>query len=149
MTQGDHHARCSPSSNRAWERENRGFSLVETLVAMVVLSLSLGVLYQATVGASRNLRVATEYAEATALAESLLEDRAYGAGTQLSEEGSFGAYRWVAFSFPSPVAVVESDTSSDHSASPAVQMLAVQVIWGEVDRTREVELVTAMPVRVP
>ena len=50
-------------------RADTGFSLIEMMVAMVILSLSLGVLYQAVSGATRNVGVAGEYLEATMLAE--------------------------------------------------------------------------------
>ncbi|MBL6699470.1 MAG: type II secretion system protein, partial [Luminiphilus sp.] len=56
---------------------NKGFSLIEMLVALVVLSLSLGVLYQAAAGATRNVRVAAEYTEAVMLAESKLAEHSY------------------------------------------------------------------------
>ena len=39
------------------------------LVALVVLSLSLSALYQAAMGATRNVRVAAEYVDAVMLAE--------------------------------------------------------------------------------
>ena len=53
--------------------EQRGFSLVEMLAALVILGLALGALYQAASGATRNARVSAEYAIATTLAESELD----------------------------------------------------------------------------
>ena len=58
-----------PELSRSVRLPQRGFSLVEMLVAMVILSLSLGVLYQAAAGAIRNARVSGEYTEAVILAD--------------------------------------------------------------------------------
>ena len=56
--------------NHAEARSGRsaasGFSLLETLVALVILSLALGALYQAAAGATRNIRVAEQYTRAVA-----------------------------------------------------------------------------------
>jgi len=66
-----------------------GFSLIEMLVALVVLSLSLGVLYQAATGATRNVRVAAEYTDAVMLAESMLAEHSYVTEENLSASGQF------------------------------------------------------------
>ena len=77
----------------------RGFSLVEMLAALFILGLSLGALYQAASGATRNARVAAEYAIATALAESELEafviSRPDGGVTQRGRYGDYEWERWV------------------------------------------------------
>ena len=57
------------------------------LVALVVLSLSLGVLYQAAMGATRNVRVATEYTGAVMLAESVLTEYSYVTDENLAMTG--------------------------------------------------------------
>jgi general secretion pathway protein I len=50
----------------------RGFSLLEVLVAFTILALSLGVLMQIFSGSMRNTDITRDQAEATALAQSLL-----------------------------------------------------------------------------
>ena len=66
---------------RAQHSERRvygpGFSLIEMLVALVILALSLSVLYQAAMGATRNVRVASEYTDAVMLAESMLAEHSH------------------------------------------------------------------------
>ena len=76
-----------------------GFSLVEMLSALVILGLALGALYQAASGATRNARVAAEYAIATTLAESELDafviSRPDGGVTQRGRYGDYEWERWV------------------------------------------------------
>ena len=47
---------AQPSERGTFHTNAHGFSLIEMLVARVVLSLSLSVLYQAAMGATRNVR---------------------------------------------------------------------------------------------
>ena len=70
-----------------------GFSLIEMLVALVVLSLSLGVLYQAATGATRNVRVAAEYTDAVMLAESMLAEHSHVTEENLSAAGQFEIFQ--------------------------------------------------------
>src|SRR5690606_40398158 len=64
-----------------------GFSLIEALVAMVILALSLGALYQAAAGATRNVRVDERYTYAVQIAQSLLAEHPF---VQRSEERRVG-----------------------------------------------------------
>lgn len=61
---------------------------------MVILSLSLGVLYQAAMGATRNVRVAHEYSEAQLLAESVMSEHTILAAPDQQFSGSWEGYRW-------------------------------------------------------
>ena len=69
-----------------------GFSLIEMLVALVVLSLSLGALYQAAAGATRNVRVGAEYTQAVMVAESVLSEYSYVSEENFSAAGAFSRY---------------------------------------------------------
>ncbi len=62
------------TSRRA--RPQRGFSLLEMLVAIAILGLALAALYQAASGATRNVRTDEKYAFGVELARSLLADNA-------------------------------------------------------------------------
>jgi general secretion pathway protein I len=53
-----------------------GFSLLEMVVAIAIMALALGTLYQAASGATRNVRVDEKYAYGVELARSLLADNA-------------------------------------------------------------------------
>ena len=91
-----HHqtARASRPSCRP-ARGQRGFSLVEMLVALVILGLALGALYQAASGATRNARVSAEYAIATTLAESELDAFVISRpDVGVTQRGRYGDYEW-------------------------------------------------------
>ena len=73
----------------------RGFSLVEMLAALSILGLALGALYQAASGATRNARVAAEYAIATTLAESELDAFVISRPDVVTtQRGRYGDYEW-------------------------------------------------------
>jgi general secretion pathway protein I len=124
----------------------RGFSLIEMLVAMVVLSLSLGVLYQAAIGATRNVRVAAEYTEAVMLAESMLADNSYITDEAYSNAGRFGQYDWVVNSWPAPLD--DGLSPKERGMAPqALQHLQVVVSWPGRNTPRTLDLLTVVPLR--
>ncbi len=127
---------------------NSGFSLIEMLVALVVLSLSLGVLYQAAAGATRNVRVAAEYTEAVMLAESKLVEHSYITEEGYSASGEFGEYSWSVSSWP---AVYENVTAPDQMPllPRPLQYLEVIVSWAGGSDTRSLDLLTVVPLRSP
>ena len=127
---------------------NNGFSLIEMLVALVVLSLSLGVLYQAAAGATRNVRVAAEYTEAVMLAESKLVEHSYITEEGYSASGEFGEYSWSVSSWP---AVYENVTAPDQMPlfPRPLQYLEVIVSWAGGSDTRSLDLLTVVPLRSP
>ena len=127
---------------------NKGFSLIEMLVALVVLSLSLGVLYQAAAGATRNVRVAAEYTEAVMLAESKLVEHSYITEEGYSASGEFGEYSWSVSSWP---AVYESVTAPEQMPllPRPLQYLEVIVSWAGGSDTRSLDLLTVVPLRSP
>ena len=93
---------CESELSRLDRPLQRGFSLVEMLVAMVILSLSLGVLYQAAAGAIRNARVSGEYTEAVILAESKLAEYGYVTVESFSVQDRLGSFFWSVQSWPVP-----------------------------------------------
>ena len=85
------------SSDRHAKRRQRGFSLLEILVAFSILALSLGVLMQIFSGSLRNADVTRDQAQAVALAQSLLASA--GVETTLAPGESAGVlddkFRWL------------------------------------------------------
>lgn len=122
----------------------KGFSLIEMLVAMVILSLSLGVLYQAAMGATRNVRVASEYNEALMIAESVLSELSAVSEVGVAQEGTFGEYRWQA----QTAAITSEDAEAADIALPLAEVTVV-VYWGEGDRERQFALSSIFPVLPP
>ena len=64
-----------------------GFSLLEMVVAISILALALGALYQAAGGATRNVRVDEKYAYGVELARSLLADNGSVPGLGVNATG--------------------------------------------------------------
>lgn len=133
-----------PDLLRASRPPQRGFSLVEMLVAMVILSLSLGVLYQAAAGAIRNARVSGEYTEAVILAESKLAEYGYVTVENFSVQDRLGYFFWSVQSWPVPP-LENNDEDEPVEEAYALQFLRAEVSWGEGARLRELDLLTIVP----
>ena len=124
----------------------RGFSLIEMLVALVILSLSLGVLYQAAMGATRNVRVAAEYTDAVMLAESMLAEHSHVTEENFAVSGRFAQYDWQVNSWP---ATVDDGLDPEQRvvAPRALQYLEVVVSWPGRSAPRDLNLLTVVPLR--
>ena len=117
-----------------------GFSLLEMLVALTIMGLSLSVLYQSVSGATRNTRVASEYAIATALAESTMDEFANRLKVGEEVRGEFGEYRWSAIANPtSTIEGTEIDAAGD---GRLLSLLTVSVEWQGLGGTRMITLHT-------
>lgn len=123
---------ASPARHR-----QAGFSLIEMIVALVILSLSLGMLYQATAGATRNVRVDERYSYATLLAQSLLAQHATVPEGGLRTGGTVDDYRWQL----TTIAI----SSPDNLPLVALHQLDVDVSWDDGGRSRTVTLTTIVP----
>lgn len=115
-----------------------GFSLLEMVVALVILSISLAMLYQAAAGATRNVRVDERYAFAVQIAESLLADNPMVPMGGLQLGGEVDDFRWRLHSVP---------VGEDTGEAPAIrlQQLTAEVGWQDGENWREVTLVTVVP----
>lgn len=111
-----------------------GFSLLEMVVAMAVLSLCLTVLYQATSGATRNVRIDEKYAYAVELARSVLANYSSVPAGGISLGGETpGGFNWSAAT--SPVSV-----SSESIPPGALHNIEVSVSWNDGSLERAVVL---------
>ncbi len=115
-------------------RRGQGFSLLEMLVALAILALSLGALYQATSGATRNARSAEKYAYGVELARSLVAEYAQVPASGLSTQGeTAGGFLWRVQARPAQ--------AGSGSLSPgAVQDIEVAVSWTDGRKARRVVL---------
>lgn len=111
-----------------------GFSLLEMVVALAILALSLGALYQATGGATRNASVDEEYAYGVELARSLLADngKVPYSGANLSGETN-GGFKWHVKSAPLQFGRTPSPEAPLHA-------IEVQVSWMDAGKQRAVVL---------
>lgn len=122
-------------------RRQHGFSLLEVLVAFVIMGLSLGVLYQSVTGSIRNVAVTERYAYAEQMARSLLATRDKLPPSGLSDSGrGEDGFRWQMETLHLP------DTRPEGSGwRDDFMLLEARVEWGG-SRSRQVILQTVLPV---
>jgi len=119
----------------------RGFSLLELLVAMVFLGLTLTALYQAASGATRNVRADERYAYAVELGRSLLADNSI-VPTQGVNFGDVtaGGFRWQVVSRPVELGRGGLPPGSLHQ-------IDVTVAWADGLKDREIRLTSVVEAR--
>jgi general secretion pathway protein I len=110
-------------------RRELGFSLLEILVAFVILALAMGVIMRIFSGALNNIGTADHHAHAALVAESVLDS--LGVETPLTEGEQSGddgqGYRWHALisRYVDQGAVLE-----DQSNPVVLYQIALDVNWG-------------------
>ena len=116
------------------KRHAAGFSLLEMVVAMVMLALALGVLYQGASGASRNVRIDEKYVYAVELARSLLADNvAVVAGGDNAQGGAGNGFNWTVNTEPVQL-------GGRSLAEPLLHEIEVGVSWVDGGKRRVVTL---------
>lgn len=111
-----------------------GFSLLEMVVAIAILALSLGALYQAVSGATRNVRTGEKYAYGVELARSVLADNNLISTDGVSKRGETqGGFNWQVLS--SPVTLPQTGLPRG-----ALHQLEVTVSWQDGKKQRQVVL---------
>lgn len=129
------------SANSSRRREiQHGFSLLEVLVALVIMAMSLSVLYQTLGGSVRGVTVSDERTRASLIAESLFSMYEVVPPEGVNVSGvSDGRFAWSVVSEPSAVQV----------ETPAWELhrLTVEVASLGSDRERVLRLWTLRPVR--
>jgi len=120
-------------------RSQRGFSLLEMVVAVAILGMTLGALYQASTGATRSVATDEKMAYAVELARSLRDANAVvpAGGTQNSGETA-GGFAWQVTAEP-----VETERESELPPG-ALQYLTVVVSWSDGARTREFSIASVV-----
>lgn len=110
-------------------RAERGFTLLEVLVAFVIAALALGVLFHGTLEGLRTAQIAGRYEEAVTRAQSRLAALTAGSLTAGDRQGDDGqGFHWR-----------ERITPLGTTASTALYAVSVAVSWVDGSR-RTVEL---------
>ena len=118
----------------------RGFSLLEVLVAFTILALSLGVLMQIFSGSLRNADVTRDQAQAVALAQSLLASAGVEATLVPGERTGVldDKFRWLLRVSPFVQEPRPGETEAVRSPLPLdLWEVAVRVAWGGDSRLPE------------
>jgi len=120
-------------------RADAGFTLLEVLVAMVILSVAVVTLIQLTSQGLRLLRVSGDYQEAVLLADRLA--RAGDTTTEGIETGQEGRFMWER---RASLVAVPDDLTPVGTVSPRLFALSVAVRWG-TGRTLELATLRLAP----
>ena len=125
----------------------KGFSLLEVMVAMVIMSMSLTLLYNAVASSTNSTRVADEYLRAVMLAESVLAANRRLTEPNLSLSDAHDKYDWELRAWP----VQESQHSVNQKLEEnlsELNFLSVAVSWPSGDTRRRVDLLSIVPIQV-
>ena len=106
-------------------RESAGFTLLEVVVAMVILSVAVVTLIQLASQSLRLLKLSSDHQEATILADRLV--RAADPATEGMESGQDGQFTWER---RVRAVAVPDELSPTIGAAPRLLSLAVAVRWG-------------------
>ncbi len=111
----------------------RGYTLIEVLVAFAILAHALTLLLGGLSGASRQVRWADDAGRAALHAQSLLDDIGVGTGLQEGHrDGVFeqGRFRWSLDIEPYVDPLLRPDAFID-PAAPRLLQLSLEVRWGD------------------
>ena len=120
----------------------RGFSLLELMVAFVIMAFSLGMLYQASGGTVRSLGETDQYLRASVLAQSVLNSRDSVPAAGWNEAGQSAGLSWRVSSNPFA-------TDAAGAQVPPLQQIHVVVSWTERRGPRQLELSSLLPQAKP
>lgn len=120
----------------------RGFSLLELLIAFAIMALAIGMLYRASGGSARSVQQVEVRQRAIILLESLLALRDAVPPAGVREEGQSAGFAWSMQSRPYATALSGPDVVPLHE-------VLVTVRWNDGGSAQSVELYTLLPERKP
>jgi general secretion pathway protein I len=131
-----------PSVSR--RQDDEGFTLLEVLVAFVILATTVVVALQLFGGGLRLARVAGDHADAVRLADLKLADLEPGPLREGVTEGTDGPFRWTLRVTLDP-SLLPIDANTPGAVPIRLARVNVEVRWGQ---SRRVELVTLRTWRI-
>ena len=116
------------------QRGEQGFSLLEMMVAISILAMSLGALYQAVGGATKSIRVDEKYLYAVELGRSLLALNSVVERESEQSGETQGGFTWRVVSTAHPLEELQALKPGD------LQDIVVEVAWNDASKRRSVVL---------
>lgn len=123
-------------------RRQRGFTLLEVLVALAIVAMSLGLLYRSSGTSARNAGDIDQMQRAVVLAESLRDLRDSVSADGWQDAGTSAGYAWQVRSAPYATGVQGANV-------PRLHEIHIAVSWSDGSRPRQVDVFTLLPEHRP
>jgi len=136
---------CTPATG-SWVRDatDRGFTLIEALIAFLIAAMAIMALVRATTGAVTSSRVAGRYDEAVARAQSHLAALSASPLADSDRQGDEGGgFHWRVRVAAAGTAQPARRFSAVPHTAITLYRITVTVSWTEADRSRAVQLDSA------
>ena len=142
-----HHYRQNlPATNSYHAKHSaaqRGFSLLEIMVAFSIMAMSLGLLYRITGSSARQVGSVQQHEQAMALAASVLDTVPAVPEQGLEHSDAAAGYEWAIATRP------WATPHNELGTVPRLHEVQVTVSWQDGERVREFTLTTLRPERLP
>ena len=118
---------------RSPRARQRGFTLIEIIVAFAILAMGLTLLLGTMSGATRQLREGGEAGVAALHARALLAEHASLPGQVMRASGELdgGRYRWQLQSAPWQAPAADASAAPVDPAAPRLLRLQLDIAWGD------------------